>query len=63
MVKEERKWCSMKDKGHFYISLSKSLIRIAGCVLALAGAGILSVPITFLLAEVLGIAEEVFDKR
>lgn len=53
----------MKDKGHFYISLSKSLIRIAGCVLAIAGTGILSVPITFLLAEVLGIAEEVFDKR
>lgn len=53
----------MKDKGHFYISLSKSLIRIVGCVLAIAGADILSVPITFLLAEVLGIAEEVFDKR
>lgn len=53
-------------KLHFYISLFKSVYRILACVglmldqsqktIALAAFG-------FLMAEVLGIAEEIFDKR
>ena len=53
----------MKDKGHFYISLIKSTIRIAGCALALAGVNPLVLPATLLFAELLGILEELFDKR
>lgn len=51
----------MKDKGHFYISLVKSLVRIVGCILFFANIALL--PIMFGIAEVLGIFEELADKR
>ena len=49
-----------KDPGvkHFYISLIKSGLRIAGCIAVLLGANIIWLPGTFLVAELLGIAEE-----
>ena len=47
------------SKKHFYISLVKSGLRIAGCVAVLLGANILWLPGTFLAAEILGIAEEI----
>ena len=49
-----------KDPGkkHFYISLVKSAVRIAGCVAVLAGFGITWLALAFLIAEGLGIAEE-----
>lgn len=49
-----------KDPGikHFYISLIKSGLRIAGCAAVLLGANIMWLPGTFLIAELLGIAEE-----
>ena len=46
------------SKKHFYISLVKSACRIAGCVAVLGGAGIMWLAGAFLLAELLGIAEE-----
>ena len=46
-------------KGHFYVSLIKSGLRLAGCVAVLLGASIMWLPAMFLAAEVLGIAEEV----
>jgi len=51
---------SNKDPGkfHFYVSLAKSAVRIAGCVAALAGFGITWLALAFLVAELLGIAEE-----
>lgn len=52
----------MKDKGHFYISMLKSGIRILACILGLTG-DIVFLAGGFIVAEVLGIAEEVFDKR
>ena len=46
------------SKKHFYISLVKSGLRIAGCVAVLLGASIMWLPGTFLVAELLGIMEE-----
>ena len=53
----------MKSKAHFLISLIKSVIRIAGCILALITNQTIYLAIFFLSAELLGIAEEIFDKR
>ena len=56
----------MKDKGHFYASLIKSIVRIIACVGAFIITKDTSVKVlAFGLAgaELLGIAEEVFDKR
>lgn len=49
-----------KDPGlkHFYISLVKSGLRIAGCAAVLLGANIMWLPGLFLVAELLGIVEE-----
>ena len=46
------------SKKHFYISLVKSALRILGCLAVIAGAGVLWLAISLLLAELLGIAEE-----
>lgn len=46
------------SKMHFYISLAKSILRIAGCVAVLGGAGIFWLAASFLVAELLGVAEE-----
>ena len=50
-----------KDPGktHSYISLVKSFIRIIGCGF-LMGGNFLAAGFLLLLAEVLGIAEEIF---
>jgi len=49
-----------KDPGqkHFYISLVKSGVRILGCVVALFTGSFIWLASGFLLAEILGIAEE-----
>jgi len=49
-----------KDPGkfHFYISLVKSVVRITGCVVALATASWGWLALGFLVGEVLGIVEE-----
>ena len=46
------------SKKHFYISLVKSAIRIAGCVVALATGSWGWLAAGLLVAEILGIAEE-----
>ena len=46
------------SKKHFYISLVKSGVRIAGCVVALATGSWAWLAGGFLVAELLGIAEE-----
>jgi len=57
----------MGSKGHFYISMSKSVIRIVTCFAALVVADITKdIAILaggFLVAELLGVAEELADKR
>ena len=47
------------SKKHFYISLVKSTLRIIGCAAVLTGAGIMWLAVAFLVAELLGIAEEI----
>lgn len=44
---------------HFKISLVKSVLRMAGCVCLFAGAGLMWFGVLFLVAEILGILEEV----
>jgi len=44
--------------GHFYISLVKSAVRIAGCVVALATGSWGWLAAGFLVGELLGIVEE-----
>lgn len=61
-VKIIRKVTRMNDKGHFYISLAKSIIRIGGCAYGLIKGKVKPVALMFLLAEGLGIAEELADR-
>lgn len=53
----------MNDKGHLYISLAKSVIRIVGAVIAIGKKSVSILALFLLCAEVLGVAEEVVDKR
>jgi hypothetical protein len=46
------------SKGHFYVSLAKSGLRIGGCVALLGWQDIAWFALAFLAAELLGIAEE-----
>tara|TARA_R110001599_G_scaffold261311_1_gene461692 strand:+ start:169 stop:351 length:183 start_codon:yes stop_codon:yes gene_type:complete len=53
-----------KSTRHFYFSLIKSVVRILGCIPALIPgispeAGIFCLAILFMVAECLGIAEEI----
>lgn len=49
--------------GHFGISLVKSVLRIVGCILAIKDGSLVNMAWCFLIAEGLGVLEEVFDKR
>lgn len=53
----------MNDKGHFYISLIKSVIRIGSCIYLAKTGDYIGFAIGIGGAEVLGIAEEIFDRR
>lgn len=53
----------MNSKGHLYVSLAKSVMRIGACIWSIAAGNVMPVAIGFLGAEVLGIAEELLDKR
>ncbi len=46
------------SKKHFYISIVKSAVRIAGCGVALYTGSVFWLAMAFLWAELLGIAEE-----
>ena len=46
------------SKKHFYISLVKSATRIAGCAVCLYTGSVVWLASGFLVAELLGIAEE-----
>jgi len=45
---------------HFRISLAKSALRIAGCALGIVFNSLIVLAVFFLIAETLGIAEEIF---
>ncbi len=53
----------MNSKGHLYISLTKSIIRVAGGVISLVSASIIPLAIGIIIAEIGGVLEEIVDKR
>lgn len=53
----------MGSKGHLGISVNKSLIRMACCISALMNNSIEILCIGLIIAEVLGVIEELVDKR
>lgn len=62
-TRDYRERRTMNSKGHFLMSISKSVIRILSCILSLKKHSILPLAVGLLGAEVLGIAEELVDKR
>ena len=53
----------MNSKGHLYISLSKSVIRVWGSIAALMKKSVVPLAIGIIVAEVGGVLEELVDKR
>lgn len=53
----------MNSKGHLYVSIAKSTIRLCGCGLTLLVPNVLILAVTFGIAEILGILEEILDER
>jgi len=53
----------MNSIGHLLISILKSAIRIGACIWCIAAKDIMPMAIGFLAAELLGIMEELVDKR
>jgi hypothetical protein len=53
----------MNSKAHLYISIIKSILRISGCILAMFFSNLTIMAFSFVVAEVGGVLEELFDKR
>lgn len=53
----------MNSKGHLFISLAKSVIRIIGGVVSLIVGGITPLAIGIIVAEIGGVLEELVDER
>ena len=53
----------MNDKGHFYISLIKSITRITSGITTVFTGVMYFMVIGFVVAELFGIIEELLDKR
>ena len=53
----------MNSKGHLYISLSKSVIRVLGGIVTLFKKSVVPLAIGVIVAEVGGVFEELVDER
>lgn len=53
----------MNSKGRLIVSATKSLIRIGSCIISGITRSVKILCIGFVFAEILGIAEELVDKR
>lgn len=53
----------MNSKGHLYISLSKSTIRVLGGIVSLVKKSVVPLAIGVIVAEVGGVLEELVDER
>ena len=53
----------MNSKGHLYISLAKSAIRIVGSAVGIYKKSLAIIGGSLILAELLGISEELVDER
>jgi len=53
----------MNSKWHLVVSNIKSVVRILGCIIAILTKSITILAVYFFAAELLGILEELGDKR
>ena len=53
----------MNSRGHLFISLGKSIVRIIGGIITIFTGSIIPLAICVAIAEIGGIAEELVDKR
>lgn len=53
----------MNSKGHLYVSTLKSAIRISACIISFLKHSMPTLALGFLVAEVLGVIEELVDFR
>lgn len=53
----------MNSKGHLFISLVKSLVRIIGGTATLVNGSIIPLAVGIIVAEVGGVLEELVDQR
>lgn len=53
----------MNSKGHLFISVAKSALRLISSGIVIFTGNITTLAIGFFFAELLGIAEELVDKR
>lgn len=51
------------SKGHMYTSMAKSVVRILTCIIALADNSIIILASGLCAAELLGVLEEILDRR
>ena len=53
----------MNSLGHLVVSIAKSAMRIVACIYSLLDVTVWPLAVGFLVAEILGIVEELVDKR
>lgn len=53
----------MNSKWHLWISLIKSILRVIGCIVGIKFNNFIALAGFFMVAEILGIAEEIKDER
>ena len=53
----------MNSKGHLYISLGKSVVRVFGGIVALVKKSVVPLAIGIIVAEIGGVLEELVDER
>lgn len=53
----------MNSKGHLFISLGKSSVRVIGGIAALMKKSVIPLAIGLIIAEIGGILEELVDER
>lgn len=53
----------MNSRWHLVISITKSMIRIVGCIAGIYCSSVRILAVSLLGAEILGIAEELGDER
>ena len=53
----------MNSKGHLFISIGKSAIRVVGGIVTLLSGSIIPLAVGIIVAEVGGVLEELVDER
>ena len=53
----------MNSKGHLFISLAKSAVRVIGGVVTLINGSIIPLAVGVIIAEIGGVLEELVDQR